>query len=176
MSSKEWYIINVYSGSEQSVSDQIRERAAKKGLSDRIEDILIPMENVIEIKGQKKVEVSKKCLPGYILIKMCFDNDMWHLICGIPRVSKFLGSGSQPTRVKDEEVNRIMDYVNKSTGSPRNAVSYEVGDSVKVMEGPFVSFSGFVEEILDDDKLKVSIMVFGRPTPIILEVAQVGKI
>ena len=172
-----WYIIHVYSGSENRVAQIIRERSVKKGLEDRFEEILIPTEEVVEVKSGAKVTVDRKYFPGYVLVKMILDDEAWHLVRSVPRVSNFLGTKGKPTPVSEAEVKRIMDQVKDSVASPRNAVAYEVGDQVRVSDGPFASFSGFVEEV-DDDKqrLKVSVMIFGRATPITLESSQVERV
>ncbi len=171
-----WYIVHVYSGSENRVAQVIREQSAKKGLEDKFEEILIPTEEVVEIKGGSKVSVNKKYFPGYVLVKMVLEDEAWHLVRSIPRVSGFLGTKGKPCPVSEVEVKRIMDQVKASAESPRSSVSYEVGDQIRVTDGPFASFSGFVEEIEDDkQRLKVSVMIFGRATPITLESSQVEK-
>lgn len=171
-----WYIIHVYSGSENRVAQLIKEQSVKKGLEDRFEEILIPTEEVVEIKNGNKVNVDKKYFPGYVLVKMVLDDEAWHLVRGIPRVSGFLGTKGKPSPVTESEVRRILKQVEEAVASPRNAITYDIGDQVRVTDGPFISFSGFVEEIEEEkQKLKVSVMVFGRATPITLEYSQVEK-
>lgn len=171
-----WYIVNVYSGSENRVAQLIKEQSAKKGLESYFEEILIPTEEVIEIKGGEKVNVNKKYFPGYVLVKMVLTGDTWHLVRNIPRVSGFLGAKGKPTPVSELEIKRILDQVKESMESPKSSVTYEIGDQVRVVEGPFASFSGYVEEIEDDkQRLKVSVMIFGRATPVALEFSQVEK-
>jgi transcriptional antiterminator NusG len=172
-----WYIVHVYSGSENRVAQLIKEQSAKKGLENNFEEIIVPTEEVIEIKNGSKINVDKKYLPGYVLVKMTMNDDSWHLVKSIPRVSGFLGVKGKPSPVSDNEVKRILEQVRESAENPRNNISFEVGDNVKVNDGPFASFTGYVEEIEEDkQRLKVSVMIFGRPTPIALEYVQVEKI
>ncbi|MDR3031298.1 MAG: transcription termination/antitermination protein NusG [Holosporales bacterium] len=171
-----WYIVHVYSGAENRVSQLIREQSEKKGLGDRIEEILIPTEETIEIKSGERNCVEKKCFPGYVLVKMHLNDDIFHLIRSVPRVSGILGSKGNPTPVSELEVKQILEQAKKSREKPKNLVDYKIGDQVRVMDGPFVSFSGFVEEIEDDkQRLKVSVMIFGRATPVTLEYSQVER-
>jgi transcriptional antiterminator NusG len=172
-----WYVIHTYSGSENRVAQLIKEQAVKQGLEDCFEEIVIPTEEVLEIKNGEKINSSKKYLPGYILIKMVMNDETWHLTKNIPRVSGFLGIKGQPSPVSEAEVKRILKQAMESVDNPREDMVLEIGDQVKVNDGPFASFSGFVEEIEEDKKrIKVSVMVFGRPTPITLEYVQVEKI
>ena len=173
-----WYIVHVYSGSENRVAQLIRENAEKKGMSDFFEDILVPTEEVVEMKGGERVNVDKKYFPGYVLVKMILNDESWHLVRTVPRVSGFLGAKGKPFPISETEVKRIMDQLKTSAETPRrSAVSYEVGDQVRIIDGAFASFSGFVEEIEDDkQKLKVSVMIFGRATPVALDYAQVEKV
>lgn len=172
-----WYIVHVYSGSENRVAQLIMETAEKKGLRHCFEEILIPTEEVVEFKGGERVNVDKKYFPGYILVKMLMSNESWHLVRSVPRVSSFLGSKGKPSPVSQTEVDRIMAQVKESAETPRSSVSYDIGDQVRIMDGPFASFTGVVEEIEDDkQKLKVSVMIFGRATPVALDFAQVEKV
>lgn len=172
-----WYIVHAYSGSESRVAQLIREQSVKKGLEDNFEEIIVPTEEVVEIKNGAKINVDKKYLPGYILVKMVMNDESWHLVRNIPRVSGFLGIKGKPTPVSEEEVKRILEQVKESVANPRSELAFEVGDQVRVTDGPFASFSGFVEEIEEDkQRLKVSVMVFGRSTPITLEYIQVEKL
>lgn len=172
-----WYIVHVYSGSESRVAQLIRENAAKKGFSSFFEEVLVPTEEVVEIRGGSKVNVDRKYFPGYVLVKMILNDETWHLVRTIPRVSGFLGTKGKPSPISELEVKRIMEQVKASAEAPRSSVSYEVGDQVRIIDGAFASFSGFVEEIEDDkQKLKVSVMIFGRATPVALEYTQVEKV
>ncbi len=172
-----WYIVHVYSGSENRVAQLIREQSIKRGLEDKFEEILIPTEEVVEIKGGSRTNVDRKYFPGYVLVKMILSDETWHVVRNIPRVSGFLGMKGKPTPVTEAEIKRIMDQVKESVDSPRTDVNFEIGDQVRVCDGPFASFSGFVEEIEDDkQKLKVSVMIFGRATPVSLDYVQVEKI
>jgi transcriptional antiterminator NusG len=171
-----WYVVNVYSGFEKKVVQAIQEQAAKKSLSDRFEEMLVPSEEVVEIKRGAKVNTEKNYLPGYVLVKMVLDDETWHLVRNVARVSSFLGANGKPMPISQVEVNRIMKQVQDSNEKPRHTIAFEVGEQVRVCEGPFSSFSGLVEEI-DGEKgrLKVSVMIFGRPTPVELEFGKVEK-
>ena len=172
-----WYIVHVYSGSENRVAQLIRENADKKGMAAEFEEILVPTEEVIEIKAGERVNVDKKYFPGYVLVKMVLTDETWHLVRTVPRVSGFLGTKGKPSPVSEAEVKRIIDQVKASAETPRSSVSYEIGDQVRIVDGPFASFTGFVEEIEDDkQKLKVSVMIFGRATPVALEYTQIEKV
>ncbi|MDR2075302.1 MAG: transcription termination/antitermination protein NusG [Holosporales bacterium] len=172
-----WYIVQVYSGSENRVAQLIKEQSVKKGLESSFEEIIVPVEEVVEIKNGAKVNVDKKYLPGYVLVKMVMNDESWHFVRNIPRVSGFLGIKGNPSPVTEAEVKRILEQVKESAKNPKNDITFEVGDNVKVNDGPFASFTGYVEEIEEDkQRLKVSVMVFGRPTPIALEYVQVEKI
>ena len=172
-----WYIVHVYSGSENRVAQLIKENADKKGMSGLFEDVLVPTEEVTEIKGGERVNVDKKYFPGYVLVKMVMNDETWHLVRTVPRVSGFLGGKGKPTPISEAEVKRIMDQLKASAETPRATVTYEVGDQVRIIDGAFASFSGFVEEIEDDkQKLKVSVMIFGRATPVSLDYVQVEKV
>ncbi|MDR1488172.1 MAG: transcription termination/antitermination protein NusG [Holosporales bacterium] len=175
--STKWYIIHTYSGSEDRIASLILEVAAKKGLDHMFEDIIVPTEEVSEIKNGERVNVTKKYLPGYVLVKMYLNDDSWHIIKNIPRVSGFLGVKGKPIPVSDSEVERIVAQINETVQNPRHEVVFDIGDLVKITDGPFASFSGTIEEIEEDkQKLKVSVMVFGRPTPITLDYSQVERI
>lgn len=171
-----WYIVHTYSGSENRVAQLIREQSEKKGLAEKFEDIIVPTEETVEIKNGERVQVDKKYLPGYVLVKMVLSDETWHLVRGVPRVSGFLGVKGKPVPVSESEVARILEQVKESVDNPKSSIFFEIGDQVRVSEGPFASFSGFVEEI-DEEKqrIKVSVMVFGRPTPITLDYVQVEK-
>lgn len=172
-----WYIVHVYSGSENRVAQLIKEKAEKKGFLKEIEQVLVPSEGVVEIKAGEKINTDKKYFPGYVFVKMLMNDETWHLVRTVPRVSGFLGIKGKPTPVSETEVKRILEQIKESAEAPRTTINYEIGDQVKIIDGPFASFSGFVEEIEDDkQKLKVSVMIFGRATPVALEYTQVEKV
>lgn len=171
------YIVQTYVGAENKVAQQIRENAPKKGFQDFFEEILVPTEEVIEVKNGSRVSVDKRYLPGYVLVKMFMTDEVWHFVSNLQRVSGFLGTKGKPTPVSEAEVKRILQQAKESVEHPRSELVFEIGDQVRVTDGPFASFSGFVEEIEEDkQKLKVSVMVFGRPTPITLGYVQVEKL
>jgi transcriptional antiterminator NusG len=172
-----WYILQVLSGAESKISESIKEKSLRAGLSNLIEEVIIPVEKVFEVKKGKKVQVEKKFLPGYILVKMDLTDDLWHVIKAIPKVGGFLGGYGKPQQISQKEVDRILEQIVKSEEQKKSALTYEVGDSVKVNDGPFESFVGTVETI-DEEKqrLRVSVAIFGRATPIDLDYTQVTKI
>src|SRR3989338_4016294 len=171
-----WYVVNVHSGFEKKTAAHILEQVQKHALSDQIQEILVQCEEVVEIRRGQKKTVEKNYFPGYVLIKMFLTDEAWHLIKSTPKVSGFLGSKGKPQPVSEAEVNRIMAQVQESIEKPRHSVTYEVGEQVKVIDGPFTSFAGIVEEIEEDkSRLKVSVLIFGRPTPVELEFTQVEK-
>lgn len=172
-----WYVLNVYSGFEKKVAQEIREQVEKKGLGDYFEEILVPSEEVIEVKRGVKVPVEKNYFPGYVLIKMNLTDESWHLVQNVSKVSGFLGGKGKPMPVSEAQINQIKKQVKDSVENPRHTVLYEVGEQVRVCDGPFSSFSGVVEEVeLEKSRLKVSVMIFGRPTPVELEFNQVEKV
>ena len=172
-----WYVIQVYAGFEKKVAQSIRELAEKKGLGDFFLEILVPSEEVVEIKRGVKVNVERNYFPGYVLIKMFLTDEAWHLVQEVPKVSTFLGGKGKPLPVSEAEVSRIMRQVQDSHDKPRHTITFDVGEQVRVCDGPFMSFSGLVEEIdAEKSRLKVSVMIFGRPTPVDLEFSQVEKL
>lgn len=172
-----WYVVNVYSGFEKKVAQALSEQAIKKGLQELFGDILVPSEEVIEIRRGAKVNVEKNYFPGYVIVKMDLNDETWHLVRSTPKVSGFLGARGKPSPISDAEVSRIMKQVQESIERPRHMVDFEVGEQVRVSDGPFASFNGIVEEVENEkSKLKVSVMIFGRPTPVELEFNQVEKI
>jgi len=175
---KKWYVVHVYSGFEKKIAEQVKHQAAQKGLSELIEDILVPTEQVTEVKRGQKTESERKFFPGYVLVKMEMTDDTWHLVRDTPKVTGFLGAKNKPTPITETEALRIVQQVTDTAEKPRRpAVVFEVGEQVRVTDGPFTSFNGNVEEV-DEEKgrLKVSVSIFGRSTPVDLEYGQVEKV
>lgn len=172
-----WYVLHVYSGFEAKVAEAIRDKALKQGIQDRIEDIMVPTEEVVEIKRGQKVNSERKVFPGYVLAKMDMSDQIWHLVKDTPKVTGFLGGGNKPVPISEKEAARLMIQLKEGIEKPRAAITFEIGEKVKVMEGPFASFEGLVEEI-DEGKgrVKVSVSIFGRATPVELEFSQVEKV
>ena len=175
---KNWYIIQTFSGFEQKVAETLKDIIKKKEklLEDKIEDVLVPTHEVTEVKRGKRVQRKKKYFPSYVLVKMEMNKDLYHMIRNINKVTGFLGTTGNPAPVSEKEINNIMGRIKEGTLAPKTQVTFDIGEQVKVCEGPFSSFSGLVEEV-DEEKsrLKVSISIFGRPTPIDLEYNQVEK-
>ena len=173
---KNWYIVQSHSNFENKVSSQIKEEAEKANISDKIEEIVVPTHDVTEVKRGKRIQRKKKYFPGYVLIKSEMDNDLYHMIKNLKRVSGFLGSKGIPVPVSDNEIEKILGQIKDGVAQPKSAIEYSIGEKVQVVDGPFASFSGMVEDI-DEEKsrLKVSVSIFGRPTPVDLEYNQVEK-
>ena len=172
-----WYVVNVHSGCEKKVAQSIKEQVMLKKWDDRIFDILIPMEEVVEVKKGVKVASERKFFPGYILINMIMSDEAWHLIKNNPNVSGFLGSRNKPYPVTQAEVDRIMTQMQEGGKSPREVVNFEIGEQVRVCDGPFASFVGLVEDVdVEKARVKVSVSIFGRATPVELEYTQVEKV
>ena len=174
---KRWYVLHVYSGFENKVAEGIREKAAKQGLEEFIDEILVPTEEVVEVKRGQRVNTERKFFPGYVLAKLEMNDNVWHLIKDTPKVSGFLGAGgNRPVAISEREAMRILKQVQEGVDNPRSSVVYDIGEEVKVCDGPFASFAGIVEEIDEEkSKLKVSVSIFGRATPVELDFAQVEK-
>jgi transcriptional antiterminator NusG len=172
-----WYVIHVYSGFEKKVAAAIREQAEQKSLSDLFEEILVPTEEVVEVKRGAKVSAERKFFPGYVLIKMDMSDETWHLVKNTAKVTGFLGSRGRPAPISDAEAMRIMRQVQEGIERPKPSVTFEVGEQVRVCDGPFTSFNGLVEEV-DEEKarIKVAVSIFGRATPVELEYSQVEKV
>lgn len=175
--SHKWYILQVLSGAENKVAEAIREKALKDGFSGQFTDVTVPVEKVFEVRRGKKVQVEKKFLPGYILVNMDLTDEFWHAIRSIPKVGGFLGGGGKPQQISQKEVDRILEQIEKSEERKKSSLVFEVGDSVKVNDGPFESFIGTVENVDDEkERLRVSVAIFGRATPIDLDFSQVTKL
>jgi transcriptional antiterminator NusG len=172
-----WYVVHAYSGSEKAVAAQIKEKAEKQGIADKFDEILVPTEEVVEVRRGQRVNAERKFFPGYVLVRMDMNDDTWHLVKSIARVTGFLGVKGKPSPISDNEAQRLMTQMQESAEKPRNSVSYQVGETVNVTDGPFNSFAGVVESI-DEDKgrMTVSVSIFGRATPVELEFTQVAKI
>jgi transcriptional antiterminator NusG len=171
-----WYIIHAYSGFENKVRDSIIAEAERLGLSDGVEAVEVPTETVTEVKRGKKVQVERKFMPGYVLAKLQLTDDVYHLVKNTPKVTGFLGAGSKPQPISEREAARYFGGVAEAKAAPKTQVSvdYDIGDNVKVLDGPFASFNGVVEEIdFDKNKVKVGVSIFGRATPVELDFEQV---
>ena len=173
---KNWYIIQSHSSFENKVAKIIKEEFEKAKISDKIEEIIVPTHDITEVKRGKRVQRKKKYFPGYVLIKSEMDNNIYHMIKNIKKVSGFLGSKGTPVPVSDKEIEKILGQIKDGIAQPKSTVEYSVGEKVQVIDGPFASFNGLVEDV-DEDKsrLKVSVSIFGRPTPVDLEYNQVEK-
>lgn len=172
-----WYVLHVYSGFENKVAEAIKEKARKQGVEDQVEEILVPTEEVMEVKRGQRVQTERKFFPGYVLAKLDLDDHVWHMIKDTPKVTGFLGAANKPSPVSEKEAQRLLQQIQDGIEKPRPSVTYDIGEEVKVTDGPFASFNGLVEEVDEEKgKLKVSVSIFGRATPVELEYAQVDKI
>ncbi len=173
---KRWYSVHVLSNFEKKVAESIKESAAQAGLSDEIEQVLVPTEEVLEIRKGKKVQTERRFMPGYVLVRMEMTDRAYHLINGTNRVTGFLGPQGKPSPLRDAEVARLIDQVEVGLEKPRTLITFDIGETVSVTDGPFEGFSGQVEEVDEDNsRLKVSVSIFGRATPVELEFTQVRK-
>ena len=172
-----WYIVHAYTNFERKVADAIRERAKAGGLDHLFEDIVVPTEEVIEIKRGRKIPTERKFLPGYVLVKMKMTDAAFVMIKNTPKVTGFLGADNKPMPISEDEAMRILHQVKEGVERPKPTITFEVGENVKVADGPFASFTGVVEEIDEErSRVKVAVSIFGRPTPVELEFSQVEKI
>ncbi|WP_342240800.1 transcription termination/antitermination protein NusG [Inquilinus sp. OTU3971] len=172
-----WYVLHVYSNFEKKVAESIREQAEQKGLADHFEQIVVPTEEVVEIRRGQKVNTERKFFPGYVLLKMELSDRAWHLVKNTPKVTGFLGSGNKPIPISETEAMRIMQQVQEGVERPKPSISFEIGETVRVADGPFTSFNGVVEEVDEErSRLKVAVSIFGRATPVELEYTQVEKV
>ena len=173
---KRWYTVHVLSNFEKKVAESLKERARQNGLEEQVEEVLVPTEDVIEIRRGKKIQTERRFMPGYVLVKMEMTDAAYHLVIDTNRVTGFLGPQGKPTPLRDAEVARILNQVEEGVERPRPAITFEVGEQVKVTDGPFESFAGMVEEVDEDNaRLTVTVSIFGRATPVELEYAQVQK-
>ena len=173
---KNWYIVQTFSGFEQKVAENINKTVEKQDIKDKIEDVIVPIHEVTEVKRGKRVQRKKKYFPGYVLIKSEMDDKIYHMIKNLKKVSGFLGSKGIPVAVSQKEIDRILGQIKDGVVQPKTGIEYNIGEKVQVIDGPFASFNGLIEDI-DEDKsrLKVSVSIFGRPTPVDLEYNQVEK-
>lgn len=175
--SKRWYIVHAYSNFEKKVADSIREQAAQRGLVEKFEEILVPTEHVVEVRRGRKINAERKFFPGYVLVKCDLSDDVFHLIKNTPKVTGFLGADNKPMPISDAEAERIKGQVADGVDHPKPSMSFEIGETVRVADGPFASFNGTVEEVDEGrSRVKVAVSIFGRATPVELEFAQVEKV
>ncbi len=172
-----WYIVHAYSNFEKKVAETIREQARTQGLEDQFSEILVPTEDVVEIRRGRKINSERKFFPGYVLVKMAMSDEAWHLVKDTPKVTGFLGARNKPAPITEAEAQRIVNQVQEGVDKPRRpSITFEVGEQVRVADGPFTSFNGTVEEVDEErGRVKVSVSIFGRSTPVELEYGQVEK-
>ena len=172
-----WYIVHVYSGFEKRVAAAIQEKVAAMDMGELIEDVSVPVEEVVELRRGRKVSSERKFFPGYVLVKMDMTEDAYHLIKNVPKVTGFLGSGGKPAPISEAEAERILRQVAEGVERPKPSITFEIGEQVRVCDGPFTSFSGMVEDVDEErSRLKVAVSIFGRATPVELEYSQVEKV
>ncbi len=174
---KQWYVIHTYSGHENKVRASLEERLTSLGYTDRVEQILVPTEDVVEVKGGKRRVSSRKFFPGYLLIEMEMADDIWNVINETPKVTGFLGGGKAPTPLSEEEVEHILEHMRGDTTEPKPQVDFDLGENVRVIEGPFSTFTGVIREVNPErGKVKVMVSIFGRATPVELDFLQVERV
>ncbi len=173
----QWYVIHVYSGFEKKVAQSIKEQAAQAGMTEQIQEVLVPTEEVVEMRRGAKINAERKFFPGYVLVKMDMSDESWHLVKNTPKVTGFLGARGKPTAISETEAKRIQAQVQEGIERPRPSIRFEIGEQVRVCDGPFNSFNGLVEDVDEErSRLKVAVSIFGRPTPVELEFSQVEKL
>ena len=174
---KRWYIVHAYSNFEKKVAESIREQAKQRNLEDHFEQVLVPTETVVEVRRGRKVNAERKFFPGYVLVKMDLTDEVYHLIKNTPKVTGFLGTDNKPMPISEAEAQRILQQVQEGVERPKPSISFEVGENVRVSDGPFASFNGTVEEVDEGrSRVKVAVSIFGRATPVELEFGQVEKL
>ena len=174
---KRWYIVHAYSNFEKKVAEAIREKADQTGLGDLFDEILVPTEKFVEVRRGRKIESERKFFPGYVMVKMAMTDDAYHLIKNTPKVTGFLGTDHKPMPISNAEAERLLSQVEEGVDKPMPTISFEVGEQVRVSDGPFASFNGLVEEVDEERaRLKVTVSIFGRATPVELEYTQVDKL
>jgi len=175
--SMRWYIVTAYSNFEKRVAESIKEQADASGIADLFEEVLVPTEEVVEMRRGRRVTSERKFFPGYVMVRMDMTDEAYHLIKNTPKVTGFLGTESKPIPISDEEASRILHQVQEGVERPRSTISFEIGEQVRVADGPFASFNGSVEEVDEEkERLKVAVSIFGRATPVELEFGQVEKL
>lgn len=177
VATKHWYIVHTYSGFEKKVEDSLKERVQAYGMEDEIGEVLVPTEDVVEMRGGRRVITSKRFFPGYILVEMQMTDQAWHVVKNTPKVTGFVGAGSKPTPLTRQEVDQILHQVTVAAEQPKPKYTFDKGDQVRINEGPFSSFNGVVDEVnVDRNTLKVMVTIFGRSTPVELDFLQVEKV
>lgn len=175
--SARWYIVHTYSNFEKKAAEEIKRQAQIQGLEDLIEDVMVPTEKVVEVRRGQRVNAERKFLPGYILVKADLTDEAYHLIKNVPKVTGFLGQNNKPMPLRQSEVDRILNQVQEGAERPKSSITFEIGEQVRVADGPFTSFNGVIEEVDEDrSRVKVAVSIFGRATPVELEFTQVEKV
>lgn len=173
---KRWYIVHTYSGFEAKVKESLRQRAEAMGMAEVIEEILIPTEEVVEVREGKKTRSTRKFFPGYVLVKMAMSDSVWHVVKNTPKVTGFVGTGNQPVPLREEEVQRIVNQISVAAEKPKPKLEFRIGETVRIVDGPFSNFTGQVDEVNEDrSTLKVMVTIFGRATPVELGFLQVER-